>query len=299
MKKSLICALVFLVTVLTVSPLIAAPVTLDTALPVTEGEGIFRVQGKYTRSTDDPGPQDREFRAWEFPLVLGYGITERLAVFGIVPFVDKELEATTGGTKKTRDASGLGDISLITRFTVWQRDRQVETVRVAPFIGIKAPTGEDDEKDSLGRLPQPVQPGTGSWDPSVGLVITSQTLMRQVDASLSYTFNTEANDFRFGDVARFDLSYQHRLWPYELSGGVPAFVYGVLESNLIRQDKNEVDGTNDRDSGGTTWYLTPGIQYVTKRIVLEGAVQIPVVQDLNGDALKNDFVGILSFRANF
>jgi len=46
-------------------------------------------------------------------------------------------------------------------------------------------------------------------------------------------------------------------------------------------------------------FLTPGIQYVTKRIVVEAAVQVPVVQDLNGNALENDFIGILSFRVNF
>jgi hypothetical protein len=131
------------------------------------------------------------------------------------------------------------------------------------------------------------------------MIATWQTLDRQIDAAVSYKLNTEANDFRFGDEARFDVSYQHRIWPQALRAGVPAFIYGVLESNIIRQDKNKVNGMTDRDSGGTTWFLTPGIQYVTKRIVAEAAVQIPVVQELNGKALKNDFIGIVSFRVNF
>lgn len=273
----------------------AAPITLDTALPVTEGEGIIRVQASYISSTNDPSSQNRKLTVSMSSLALGYGMTDRLAVFAIAPIIDKELKSNA----EKRDSSGLGDISLITRYTLWKSDRQGETLRVAPFAAIKTPTGNDNEKDSMGRLPQPLQPGSGSWDPSIGVILTSQTLQRQIDASASYTFNTKANDFKFGDMARFDLSYQHRLWPRALEKGVPAFVYGVMESNLIWQGKNEADGVDDSNSGGTTWYLTPGIQYVTKRSVVEGAVQIPVVQELNGDALKNDFVGIISFRANF
>ncbi|MFN3531787.1 MAG: hypothetical protein ACK41Q_04620 [Candidatus Brocadia sp.] len=81
--------------------------------------------------------------------------------------------------------------------------------------------------------------------------------------------------------------------------GAPAFVYGVLESNLIWQDQNEVSRMVDKDSGGITWFLVPGIQFVAKRLVAEAAVQFPVLQDLNGDALKNDFTVILSLRVNF
>jgi hypothetical protein len=73
----------------------------------------------------------------------------------------------------------------------------------------------------------------------------------------------------------------------------------VVESNLIWQDKNEVNGVEDDNSGGVTWYLAPGVQYVTRRTVAEFAVQIPVVQNLNGSGLENDFIATLSFRMNF
>jgi hypothetical protein len=133
----------------------------------------------------------------------------------------------------------------------------------------------------------------------MGIVITRQTLDWQIDASASYTFNNEANNFEFGDAARLDFSYQHRIMPRKLEFGLPAFVYTVLESSLAWQDNNKVDGVDDRNSGGASWFLTPGIQYVTKRIVAEAAVQLPVLQDLNGEALENYYTAILSFRVNF
>lgn len=117
--------------------------------------------------------------------------------------------------------------------------------------------------------------------------------------AVTYKFSTQANDFEFGDEARFDASYQCRVWPRDLGGGVPAFLYAVLESNLTWRDRNKIEGDSDRDSGGTTWRLAPGFQYVTGRCIAEAAVQLPVVQDLNGDSLENDFVAAASVRMNF
>ena len=277
----------------------AAPIIFNTALPVAKGERIFRVQAKYLRSTDDPSTLDRELTVRALPMVGVFGITESLALFGTIPILDKEIEVNSPSGRVSRGDTGIGDSTVMARYTVWKNDLPGQTMRVAPFAALKMPTGEDDKTDSLGRLPQPLQLGSGSWDPSVGLVMTHQTLSRQIDASFSYTFTTQANNFEFGDVGRFDLSYQHRVWPATLSGGVPAFLYGVLESNLIWQDKNEINGVEDNNSGGTIWFLAPGIQYVTKRTVVEAAVQIPVVQDLNGNSLENDFITTLSFRINF
>jgi len=277
----------------------AAPITFNTALPVTEEQGIFRIQWKFLRSTGDPTPADRKLEVHAFPLVGVYGFTEKLAFFTIVPVIDKEIELNTPGGRVTRSTSGLGDITLLARYTIFQRDLPGKTVRVAPFLGIEIPTGDDDKGDSLGRLPQPLQLGSGSWDPSIGFVFTEQTLNWEFDSSASYKFNTEANAFEFGDVARLDLSYQYRIWPRKLGSGVPAFIYAVLESNLTWLGKNKFGGLDDRNSGGTVLNLAPGIQYVAGKFIVEGAVQFPLIQDLNGNALENDFITTLSIRINF
>jgi len=295
----IINAFIALIPVTITVPAFAAPITLDTALPVARGEGLLKIQSIYMRSTRDPTSMDRSLAVWAFPFVIGYGVTEKLALFGIFPILDKKIDISTPAGRISRGDTGLGDSTFITRYTAWKRDWSAETMRIAPFVALKVPTGKDDKTDGQGPLPQPIQLGSGSWDPALGIVATWQTLNRQIDASVSYAFKTEANDFQFGDVARLDVSYQHRLLPRELGEGVPGFVYGVLESNLIREDKSRVGGVKDNDSGGTTWYLTPGVEYVTKRLVVEAAVQVPVVQELNGNALENDYVVILGIRGNF
>lgn len=298
-KYFFLCCLMATFLLLNDQEISAAPITFNTALPVAKGETVVRIQTKLLRSTDDPSGAGRDLTVWALPLVGLYGITEKLALFGILPILDKEMETDTVSGKIKRGESGIGDFTAMARYTFWKKDAPGKTMRLAPFLAIKIPTGEDDATDAYGKLPQPLQLGTGSWDYSLGLVMTRQTLARQFDASISYTLKTEANGFEFGDEAHFDLSYQHRIWPRELTSGVPGFVYGVLETNLIWQDNNTDQGIEDADSGGVSWFLAPGIQYVTRRTVLELAVQIPVAQNLNGTALENDFISTLSFRMNF
>jgi hypothetical protein len=278
----------------------AAPETFNTALPVGKGDFVFREQFLYFKASDDPSPMDRNLEVLGGVSVLGYGVTSDLAIFGMLPYLDKELDLTMpGGQRITRSTSGIGDAQVFARYTVFQKDLPGRNFRIAPFLGLELPTGDDNDRDSFGRLPATLQLGSGSWDPLGGVIVTYQTLDYQVDAQLSYKANTEANGFEFGDEFRFDASLQYRLWPRELGAGVPGFLYGVIETNLLHQAKNEIDGTNDPNSGGTKLYLAPGLQYVTKRWVLEAIVQLPVVQDLGGTALEDDFIVRTGFRMNF
>jgi hypothetical protein len=266
---------------------------------VAKGEFVFRQLFIVSQSGDDLTPANRDLTAWAAVSVLGYGATPRLALFGVMPYGDRDLDLTVAGEPRERSANGLGDLNLFGRYTVFQRDWPGRTLRLAPFAGLKAPTGEDDERDALGRLPPPVQPGSGSWDAFGGIGGTYQTLRYQVDAQLLYRANTEANDFEAGDVASLDASLQYRLWPRQLTGGVPAFLYGVIEANLAYQDKDEATGRDDPNSGGMRLFLTPGLQYVTRRWVLEAAVQLPAFQDLHGAALETDYVVHAGLRFAF
>lgn len=274
----------------------AAPETFNTALPVAKGEFVFREQVVLDQSGDDPSGAGRDRTAVSAISVLGYGVNSDLALFGVVPYVDKRLESAAA---PTRSARGLGDVSLFGRYTAFKRNFTGGNFRIAPFAGVEMPTGDDDESDAFGRKPASVQPGSGSWDPFGGIVTTYQTLDFQIDAQAGYKANTSANGFAFGDIARLDASLQYRLWPRELKGGVPGFVYGILEANLIHQDENRSAGIDNPNSNGIRLFLVPGLQYVTRRWIVEAAVQLPVIQDLNGTALENDTIIRAGFRLNF
>ncbi len=241
----------------------------------------------------------RELTVNAAPFVLAHGVTPRLAGFAIVAYLDKSLEADTPVGRRKRGDSGIGDSLLIGRYTALAVDRPGSTLRLAPFAGVKLPTGRDDASDSLGRLPQPLQLGSGSWDGLGGVTFSWQTLGWEIDADAGYRANGEANQFRFGDEAFTNLSFQYRLWPRKLQAGVPGFLYGVVESNLARQERHEVAGIADPNSGGTRWDLVAGLQYVTARFILEAAVKVPAVERLHGNALETDYQATAGFRWNF
>jgi len=263
------------------------------------GEFVARVQAVGVRSGDDPSSADRDRTENAGVAALGYGVTGKFSVFGVFPYRDIDLDVTTPGGRVTRSNSGFGDLSLFGRYTIYQQDRPGATFRIAPFAGLKAPTGDDDAGDVLGTLPPPVQVGSGSWDVFGGVVVTFQQLAYQFDTQIEYRANNEANGFEAGDIARWDGSLQYRLLPRTFSGGIPDFLYAVIEANLIYQGRNWIGGAQDPNSGGTRLFLAPGLQYVTKRWILEGAVQVPVIQDLNGTALETDYIIRGGVRFNF
>lgn len=276
-----------------------APETFNTALPVAQGDFVYRQQFLFLKSSDDPTPANRNAQAVGGVSVLGYGVTPDLTLFAILPYLDKRIDLTSGGERIGRSTRGIGDVSLIARYTAYQDNFQGGNFRIAPFVGLQMPTGESTASDRFGRIPPPIQLGTGSWDPSAGVVATYQTLDYEIDGQASYQANMTANGFSARNVARLDGSFQYRLWPRELKGGVPGFIYGVLEANLIHQDKDRISGAADPNSGGTSLFIDPGVQYVTKNWVLEAIVQLPAIQNLNGTALRNDYTVLAGFRVNF
>lgn len=282
-----------------VSNACCAPVTFNTALPVGDDEFVARGFVSVSESANDPGATNRKATARSLVAVLGYGVSPKLALFGVLPYDDKELDITLGGNRVTRSAGGFGDFSVFGRYTVLQRDKIGSTFRVAPFLGLKAPTGDDNRQDSIGPLPPGVQTGSGAWDLFGGIVSTYQTLDFQLDGQMSYRVNNAANGFDPGNEFRLDGSLQYRLAPKFIGDGVPNFLYGVIETNFVRRDKSRISNSPDSNSGGTSLFVSPGLQYVTKRWIVEGVVQVPVVQDLNGSALENDFILRAGFRMNF
>lgn len=287
-------------TVLVAGEALAAPVTFNTALPVATEEWIWREKAVVRERTDDTEQPGREVNVNALANVLGYGINERLTLFGVLPYFErKELTLSTPAGPVRRQTDGIGDLTAFARYTAYQWDGAGKTFRVAPFAGIIAPTGDDKDGDDLGRLPRPLQAGTGAWGGLGGIVATYQTLEWQTDIQLAHSATGESGGFQAGEESRLDLSFQYRLLPRELGSGVPGFLYAVLESNLVHAGRDEFNGSAVVDSGGTQWFLTPGLQYVTRRWILEAAVQLPVEQNMNGNALRDDYIVHAGFRINF
>lgn len=266
----------------------AAPQTFNTALPLAKGQGVVRQQfsiGEF----ESGGTERTELSSLS---VIGYGLSKDLAVFGVIPYSDRELNWANG---TDRDTSGLGDIRALARYTFWQKRGKGQNMALAAIGGVELPTGENEERDALGLLPPIMQLGSGSFDPFAGLLASYSTLKWQAHAQVLGQDNREADGVERGNMVRFDTSYQHRLY----NKGSDAYLYGLIESNLIHVDEVEINGTENPNAGGTRLFLSPAVQYVTQDWILEGGVQIPIAQNMNGTALENDYIASVGFRFNF
>lgn len=259
-------------------------INTNVALAVSEGEGIWRSQLRWIRATDDPSPLDREADRLVAPQTLVYGVTPKLTAFATLPILaHREIQA---GGRTVLEDEAIGDLTLLGRYTFYQDDyAPLSTRRVAFLGGVKLPTGAD-------RF------GTPSFDPLFGLVATGATNRHEVDADLLFTATTERQGVETGDRLRYDVAYRYRLWPDRFRGRLVQ-LNGLVELNGTWTSVTEEDGRTLGDTGGNVLFVSPGLQLITSRFVLEASLQLPLLQDLRGPQLERDFVGVLSVRLPF
>jgi hypothetical protein len=281
------------------SAAIAAPVTFNTALPVAKGEFVWREQLLFTNSKKDLTSLGRARSADSLISVLGYGLSRKIALFAVLPYSQKSLTLSSVSNEIGRLNKGLADPTFFGRYSFYQKNGAGRTFRLAGLGGAKIPVTSNNSRDNLGLQPGALQQSNGAWDTFAGLVATYQTLDFQLDGQALFRRNGSSGGTDFGDEFRLDGSLQVRVWPRELSSGVPAFLYAVLEANWSRKGRNNLGGILDSNSGGETLFISPGLQYVSKRYVIEAAVQIPLYQSLNGTGLESDTRLRTGFRINF
>ena len=276
---------------LVASPSHAAPITFNTALPVSEGEIIIRPQLSASRSSGG----GTELYDQKIMLAAAFGVSSELTLFAGVPYVDREQKS--GPTKRT--SKGLGDARLFARYEIFQRDEPAKTYRLASFVGFELPTGEDKQRDAAGLLPTNLQPGSGALDYFAGFVATYATTDFNIDGQVFWQNNGAANGMEAGDIWVGDASFQYRIWPQSLGSNSDRFLYGVMEVQARNQTKAEMAGISNPDSGGFRLTVSPGLQIAAKRWIAEASIGIPAVQNLNGVQLEQDYQIRAGMRFNF
>ncbi len=282
------------------------PIKTQTAFVVgLEGAGVrsflklTRKSGLLLNGEAIPDPLDRKVTAIAVPVMVPYEVLpNRLVVVAGIPYLDKELSRLEGEARQVLENSGLGDASLRARYQILQKDRRGETARLSLLGGIKLPTGSDDRRDDRGTpLPPSLQLGSGSVDFSTGAVFTwvRGPFGFNLDGILG--LNTAANGRRRGNALAYDIALGLRVapWVYEIYFTPSLNLY--LEFNGVVSGRDESGGHPMTNSGGHILFVSPGVQYIPWRTFLvEGSLQLPVVQDLNGSQLATDFALSLGFR---
>ena len=232
---------------------------------------IIRSQFRYTQLGDDPTPLGRKVEQIVVPTTIIYGATAELAILGTLPIIDRRIEFGSGATKTD---TGIGDIPLLAKYRFYADDKPQQTTRWAAIGGLEVPTFDSSFSSE-------------SFDPIIGIVWTHQRLDWWLDWDVLYKFNT-AGGTAGDDELRADFATSLTLLSGESETLGPWSLYAIGEIN-----------TKYITDGSAQVFLSPGIQLVTSRWVVEAGVQLPVYQDMQSPRLETDFTAVLSVRILF
>ncbi|MBL4820969.1 MAG: transporter [Gammaproteobacteria bacterium] len=189
-------------------------------------------------------------------------------------------------------AGGIGDARLYANYQLFSSGSRSASM----LFGIKAPTGESDEKSRDGhRLETEFQPGSDSWDPLLGIAFSQQFNNWTLNSNLLYSFTTEgAQDTDLGDVFNYNFALSHALPQFGPLEGSSWKVNFSLELNGEWRDKVEIAGATETNSGGSITYLAPGFSFNNDRIYINASVG-KALENLNGIQSEPDTRFIVDF----
>ncbi|MBI5099446.1 MAG: transporter [Nitrospirae bacterium] len=214
---------------------------------------------------------------------MGYGITDDLTLSLKVPYVvlnnikeahkDEPDEVHIHG-----DSKGIGDLTIFSQYRFLKMyDLNIESSLI---FGLRIPFGRTKARDIDGeRFETEFQPGSGSWNPLVGLAATKRFEKMSLDADVLYTIATKgAQETDLGDLFNYDLALSYRVF------NRPVVWDLIVEANGEWKQKQKIDGVKDKNSGETVIFLSPAMRFSwSRKWSAYLSAGFPVVQNLNGD----------------
>lgn len=216
-------------------------------------------------------------------LTAAYGIFRRLSAGAIIPYTwkKKTIDFETTGLHLENTADGIGDITLLLRFSPIARSF-VDFRELSVGLGVKLPTGAIDRRNFGFLLPEELQPGTGSWDYNGS--ISYYQGFEPVDFIISGTYlvTTPHDGYEFGNQFSYLLASNFHLRErYDLS---------VALSGIVR-GKDHEEGEDVHSTGRHQLLITPGfkVQVIPEALGLQAYYELPIYQHFNGMQLGSDF----------
>jgi hypothetical protein len=247
-----------------------------------------------------------------YAISYAYGVTNDFTVAVTLPYVcrtgirEAEEDEATGELEVENfgPADGIGDLTLFGQYRFFNQ-RHTE---LAALFGLVTPTGRTNAHTAEGGLfDAEFQPGTGAWDPLLGLAWTHHEGKWSYDVNVLYTLaTTGTQNTDLGDRFQYNFAVSYRLM--SLGSGEHPMFHGaerheegddghhhehghetsrpsldlVLELNGEWHAEQVTNGISDPNSGGNTIFISPGLRLSQDKWSGFVSVGIPVVDDLNG-----------------
>ena len=177
--------------------------------------------------------------------------------------------------------SGNGDVALLTKYRFWRKD----TLGLQQSAAVLLKVITDTASDGLSK---------GATDSILGLTwgYEGRTWYRWVSGRYRFNGKNAAGVDR-GDKFLLDFVGGYR--PNLTSYREPDTVW-LLELNGEFGQSAELGGVELSDSGGSEWFISPGIFWTTRNFAIKAGLQLPLAENLNGNQPASDYRARVSFE---
>ena len=202
----------------------------------------------------------------ELGIELTYGLTGDWAAGVVIPY--EKHSSASGSTK------GQGDLTLFTKYRFWRKDGPGLQQSMSIAAKLKTDTGNSDT-------------GTGTTDGILGLTYGYEGRKWYRWTALRYRYNEKnAAGLQRGNKILFDMVGGIRM---KQTGYREPDTVWLLELNGESTQNTELNNIELNNSGGTQWFISPGIFWTKRNFAVKAGVQIPVASKLNGDQQNTDY----------
>lgn len=219
----------------------------------------------------------------------GYNVNSRFGLQLNLPVIYRAYGSTAGGNHAE---GGIGDLSLIGNFLVYQKLEENFTFNWTALGGVKFPTGDSHRLDpnapdfASGIGGHDLALGSGSFDGLVGTGIFTRWKRLFLTANIQYAIRSEG---RFGYQFANDLTWNGGPGIYVVLGHQYTFaLQGIVSGETKGQDT--VDGVATGDTEETIVYLGPQINFTwSNKLSAQVGADLPVSICSTGNQLVPEY----------
>jgi hypothetical protein len=270
--------------------------------------GFDKVQtdGKYTENL---GQQHLESSFTQ--VVPAFDFTDRFGIQANIPIIDRHFKRIEDGIRTSGSESGMGDISILAKFTPYLYKGMSSNVLLQVYGGLKLPTGDSDrlkeeveeegheavfkhgDPDEESEIPSAIHGhdlalGSGSFDFPAGLSVLTQIEKFTFNGNIQYVFrNNGDHQYEYAD----DLTYSAGPAYYIVSSHEFTLRTGANLSGEYKKNDRGKDNEEETDTGIRSLYLGPDIVF-TSGDSFSGELAWDLPLDIN----NNGFQAVTSYR---
>jgi hypothetical protein len=255
------------------APARAEAISVDSGITPAQRRVVLRTQLRYLRRADPQWDSSPSMEMFMVPVVAVWGALPKLTLMARAAVAHREMTmmgGMMGGTMMSSSketSTGLGDLLILMKYGAYRMNTRHFVLGIAPTLGVEVPSG-------LGGF------SSKTWDLHAGVHLTGRWRRLTVGLSTKYIWNgmdragSTAKDP--GDEVGVDLAVSH-VFPLP---GNPDFAFSpVLEMSFRHAWKTNHDGRLSGAMAERFLYVSPGLLFITRWVIIEALVQLPAWQE--------------------